>query len=115
MGVASVILIPISLVTMAVFYPTDTLGDGILFPYLDAAVTVAIYLLAVLFILALIGSIAYKLSPTPATIFLILLCALPFIWQIDATFLARWFGTDLGGYNFWIPVVQKFFGLIFVP
>jgi hypothetical protein len=115
MGVTSVIVIPISLIAMAVFYPTETLGDGVLFPYLDAAVTLAIYVLAVLFMLALIGCIVYNLSPTPAKIFLVLLCALPFIWQIDATFLARWYGTDLGGYNFWIPVVLKFFGLIFVP
>jgi len=115
MGVTSVIVIPISLVAMVVFYPTETLGMGILFPYLDAAVTLAIYLFAVLFMLALIVSISYNLSPAPAKIFLVLLCVIPFIWQIDATFLARWYGTALSGYNFWIPVVLKFFGLIFVP
>jgi hypothetical protein len=112
MGITSVILLPVTLILMAWFYPSPE-GWGTLFPVLDVFFSLGIYLLTALFLLSLIASIVYNLSPLPAKIFLIMLCTIPFIWQIDATFLARLWGTGLGGYSFWIPVMLKFFSLVF--
>jgi hypothetical protein len=112
MGIIWVILLPVTLILMAWFYPSPE-GWGTLFPVLDAFFSLGIYLLIALFLLSLIANIVYNLSPLPAKIFLALLCALPFIWQINATVLARLWGTGLGGYSFWIPVMLNFFSLVF--
>jgi len=113
MGFTWIIILPISLILMGAYYPSP-FEVGLLYPFLDAAISLGIYLLAALFLLSLIASIIYNLSPTPAKVFLSLLCALPFIWQIDATFLARLWGAGNGGYTFWIPVILKFYRLVAV-
>jgi hypothetical protein len=66
-----------------------------------------------MFIICFISSIIYKKTEKPALLLFALLCAGPFIWQIDTTFLVRLYGTGLGGYSFWIPVMMKTFGFIF--
>ena len=39
--------------------------------------------------------------------FFAVMCALPLIWQVDASFLACLFANGLGGYLFWLPVFLK--------
>lgn len=109
---AWIVLIPLTLIAIARLYPVPGAWKD-LFPPLDFVISTGIYLLAVLFLIAAISYIVFKKSGIPAKIILILLCATPLIWQIDADFLVRQFGTGLGGYAFWIPVVWKGFGLIF--
>jgi hypothetical protein len=55
----------------------------------------------------------YEKSNTIPIVLLAILCALPLVWQVDATFLMRYYGMGFGGYSFWIPVMLKLFGVIF--
>jgi hypothetical protein len=112
MGTVWLIALPSSLIILTLFYPKPETW-AMLFIFLNIAITLAILLMVILFLFSLIMNIIYKISPVPAKIFLVILCALPLIWQIDATFLARLWGAGLGGYSFWIPIMLKSFGLIF--
>jgi len=105
-------VIPISLVAMSLYYPYPE-SFIFLFRPLNTIISLGILIILMLFILCLIANIFYKVAETPTVILFALLCAAPFIWQIDMTFLVRLYGTGLGGYSFWIPVVWKTFGFIF--
>jgi hypothetical protein len=112
MGVVWVIVLPVSLIIMALFYPKPETW-AMLFIFLNITVSLVIYLVLIIFLFFLMMNIIYKISPAPAKISLVILCALPFVWQIDATYLARLYGAGLGGYSFWIPVMLKFFSFLF--
>jgi len=107
-----IIVIPISLVAMSRYYAFPESG-GLLFVHLNIVISLGIFLLLMLFIISLIGSTFYEKAETLAIILFAFLCAAPFIWQIDATVLARLYGAGLGGYSFWIPVMLKTFSFIF--
>jgi len=107
-----VIVIPISLVAISVYYPSPE-SWAFVFSPLNIIVSLGVFVILALFIICLIGSIFYKKAETSAVILFSILCAIPFIWQIDSTFLARLFGIGLGGYSFLIPVMFKMFGFIF--
>jgi hypothetical protein len=104
--------IPFILIVMSMFYP-DPRSWGTVFTYLDAYVSVSVYLFVFLFLLSFILHTMKKISAVPVKIFFIILCSIPFLWQIAATFLARLWGAGLGGYSFWIPFMLKLYGIIF--
>lgn len=112
MGITWVVVIPISLVLISHYYPRAQDWTDI-FPLLDLFISVTVFLLVGLFLLFLITGIVYKIPMVPARLVLALLCAVPFIWQIDATFIARLSGAGLGGYSFLVPVIFRFYGLVF--
>ena len=97
---------------MAWYYPFPELFED-LFPLLNVWTSVGIYVMTMLFLISVIYSLINKKASIIPILFLAILCALPFVWQIDATYLMRYYGTGFGGYSFWIPVMLKFFGLIF--
>jgi hypothetical protein len=107
-----ILAIPLSVIVICGYYPPAKNWVDI-FPLLDAWTSVVVYTLILIFFICIIISIVFKKPMTPAKIFLALICAVPFIWQIDATFLARMYGAGLGGYSFWLPILLKIFGLIF--
>jgi hypothetical protein len=107
-----IIVIPVSLIAIARYYPFPELWAE-LFPLLHLFTSVGIYVMIVLFCVSTIYCIFFNKSSIILLIFLAILCSLPFIWQVDATFLVRFYGTGFGGFSFWIPVMLKLFGLIF--
>jgi hypothetical protein len=97
---------------MARYYPfPEFFAD--LFPLLNLWTSVGIYFLAMLVLISVIYGLFYKQTSNVPILFLAILCALPFVWQVDATFLMRYYGTGFGGYSFWIPVMLKIFGVFF--
>jgi hypothetical protein len=90
---------------------TNTWYD--IFPVLNAYFSLAIYGVIVLFLITAIYSIIFSKTAIPAKIFLILICAVPLVWQILLTFVVRNFATGLGGYSFWIPAVLNWYAFIF--
>jgi hypothetical protein len=107
-----IIVIPVSLIAIARYYPFPELWAE-LFPLLHLFTSVGIYTVIALYLTSTIYCIFFNKSSTIPLIFLAILSSLPFIWQVDATFLVRYYGTGFGGFSFWIPVMLKFFGLIF--
>jgi len=105
-------LIPVSFIAILQLYPRSG-GWKDIYPLLDLVFTILCYLLILLFLISVFFYIGYKKNAVSAKIFLVLMCALPLIWQVDASLLARLFGSGWGGYSFWIPVVLKGFGLMF--
>lgn len=106
------VAIPFTLIIMSRFYPiADDWAD--LFPPLAGWVSISVFVLVSLVVISYLGSIYLRTSQGVTFIFLILLISVPFIWQIDATFLTRLNGAGLGGYSFWMPAVRFFFNGIF--
>jgi hypothetical protein len=112
MVAAWLIIIPASLLAMARYYPFPELFAD-LFPLLHLWFSIGVYFMTILFIVSISYCLIFKKTNNIPILFLAILCALPIIWQIDATYLMRYYGTGFGGYSFWIPVMLKFFGLIF--
>jgi len=109
---AWIIIFPVSLLAMAWYYPFSELFAD-LFPLLNLWTSIGIYVLTMLFLVSIIYCLVNKKTSNMPILFLAILCALPFVWQVDATYLMRYYGTGFGGYSFWIPVMLKSFGLIF--
>ena len=107
-----IIIIPLSLVAMSAYYPFPE-STVLLFRPLNNIISLGILIILMLFAICLINYHLFKKTEIPALLLFALLCAAPFIWQIDMTFLVRFYGTGLGGYSFWIPVMLKTFGFIF--
>jgi hypothetical protein len=107
-----IIVIPVSSVAMAWYYPFPELWAE-LFPLLHLWTSVGVYLIIALYLVCSIYGIFFNKPGSIPMVFLAILCSLPFIWQVNATFLMRFYGTGFGGYSFWIPVVLKTFGLIY--
>ncbi len=112
MTAVCIVVIPVSLIAIARYYPFPELWAD-LFPLLHLFTSVGIYLMIVLFLVSTIYCIFFNKSSIIPLISLAILCSLPFIWQVDATYLVRYYGTGFGGFSFWIPVMLKAFGLIF--
>lgn len=106
------VAIPLTLIIMSRVYPVaDTWA--VLFPTLDIWIAVTVFTLATLFLISYWGTIFFRIPYQVPFGLLVLLISVPLLWQIDATFLARLYGTGLGGYTFWTPVVRVIFGGIF--
>lgn len=108
-----IIGLPISLVAIAKYYPVPEAWSAV-FPLLDAVVSVEIYFFIALFLICIIGNSFVKIPDTIFLFLIAMLCALPLLWQIDATFVVRQFASGLGGYSFWIPAVRAVFVGIFL-
>lgn len=107
-----VFVIPISLVAMSRYYPFSE-SWALLFRPLNTILSLGIFFVLLLVVTCFIVTLFYYKTETPAIILFALLCAFPYIWQIDTTYLVRFYGTGLGGYSFWIPVMLRTFEFIF--
>jgi hypothetical protein len=106
------VIIPVSLIIISQMYPFPDDWSGI-FTLLNGYTTVLTLILVVFFIISIISREFYLTSTTVPLIFLTILCAVPFAWQVAASFVMRAFGSGLGGYSFWIPAVRMFFAILF--
>ncbi|MDD5188173.1 MAG: hypothetical protein PHF57_08190 [Methanoregula sp.] len=108
-----IVCVPLSLFTLVKYYPV--LGAGtVAFTLLDAIFSIEVYFFIALLILFIIGSSFVKIPSTVLIILVAIVCSLPMIWQIDATFIVRQFASGLGGYSFWIPAVRAVYAAIFL-
>jgi len=105
--------LPLSLITIATYYPVPETWSAV-FPLLNAVVSIEMYFFIALFIICIISSSFVKIPDTVLCILVAMLCAIPLIWQIDATFVVRQYASGLGGYSFWIPGVRAIFAGIFI-
>lgn len=106
----------LTLITMSRIFPAADEGViqfSLIHPILNVWVSIAVFILAALFLISYLGYLLFQISRWVPLGFLILLISVPFIWQIDVSFLARVYGYSLGGYTFWIPAVRIFFNGIF--
>lgn len=103
------VFIPLSLVLILRYYP-DPMEWKNIFPLLTHGATICIFIVSLGFILMYYYSVLGNRPAVSAKFtkqFFAVLCALPLIWQVDASFLACLFANGLGGYLFWIPVLLK--------
>jgi hypothetical protein len=107
-----ILSIPASLIIISYWYPYPD-SWSVLFTLLNGYTTVLTLIILTVLAFSIIRFEYYRTSSTFTLLFLAILCAIPFIWQVDATFLMRLFGSGLGGYSFWIPAVRMFFAGIF--
>ncbi len=106
----------ITLITISRIFPAADEGViqfSLIHPILNVWVSIAVFILAALFLISYLGYILFQISRWVPLGFLILLISVPFIWQIDVSFLVRVYGYSLGGYTFWIPALRIFFNGIF--
>jgi hypothetical protein len=104
-----ILIVPASAILILKWYPSPETWTTPFFKLLNGYTTVFTIILIALFVISIIG---HKLYRAPASIPLLLfaiLCAIPFVWQVDATFVMRAFGSGLGGYSFWIPAIRMIF------
>jgi hypothetical protein len=108
-----ILIIPVSVILILTWYPSPETWTTPFFKLLNGYTTVLTIVLVVLFVISIIGHTFYRAPASiPLSVFAIL-CAVPFVWQIDATFVMRAFGSGLGGYSFWIPAVRMIFAGLF--
>jgi len=107
-----ILSIPLSIMIISRWYPYPDIWS-VLFTFLNGYTTVLILILLAFLIICIIGHEFYQKSVTLPIFLFAILFSIPFIWQVDATFLMRYFGSGLGGYSFWIPAVRMFFAGIF--
>lgn len=117
-GMVAVWLIGIclTLITISQFFPAADEGViqlSSIHPILNVWVTIAVFILAALVLISYMGYLLFQKPRWVPLGFLTLLISVPFIWQIDVSFLARVYGYSLGGYTFWIPAIRIFFNGIF--
>jgi len=113
MMVCWIIGLPLSLIAIAHYYPVPEEWYAV-FPLLDAVVSIGMYFFIALFLICIISRSFVKIPETILLILVAMLCAIPLIWQIDATFVVRQFASGLGGYSFWIPAVRAIYAGIFL-
>jgi hypothetical protein len=107
-----ILSVPVSLIIISQFYPYPDNWSAI-FSFLNGYTTVLTLIILGFVIISIIAQEFYQKSSSIALIFLAILCAIPFIWQVDASFLMRAFGSGLGGYSFWVPAVRMIFAGMF--
>jgi len=107
-----IVLIPASLILIRYYYPAPAEWKDV-FPLLDTYAKVLIFITALLFVVICYRFVWSKKSFTLTKILLSLVCALPLVWQIDASLISLLFASGLGGYSFWFPVLLKMSGLFF--
>jgi hypothetical protein len=110
-----ILLIPVVLVFNVYYYPFSEQDPwSSLFIPLNAAASIGIYILISAFLLMHVSFVFLKKQFNFWRPFLIsaILCT-PFIWQVAATFIMRIWGSGLGGYSFWIPIVRVIYSFLF--
>lgn len=108
-----IIGLPLSLIAIAHYYPVPEAWAAV-FPILDAVVSIEIYIFIALLLICIIGSSFVKVPDTILLFLIAIVCALPLLWQIDATFVVRQFASGLEGHSFWIPMVRAIFAGLFL-
>ena len=108
-----IVCVPLSLCAIAKYYPVPEVW-AVVFTILDAVVSIEVYFFIALLVICIIGSSFVKIPSTVCIILVAIVCSLPMIWQIDATFIVRQFASGLGGYSFWIPAVRAIYAAIFL-
>lgn len=108
-----IILVPLSLVIIAKTFPPVGEQWMVINFLLNTYSSIALYLVSALVVVGIIYCSFNPRSMTIVPYLFALACALPLVWQIDSSFVARLYGIGLGGFGFWIPVVLKGFVLIF--
>jgi len=111
---AWMVCIPLTLALILLYYPEPMEWKNI-FPLLSLGATIGIFFVSLGVVLMYYYSV---LGNRPAVsvnltkkIFAVM-CALPLIWQVDASFLACLFSNGLGGYLFWLPVLLKLLNVV---
>jgi len=110
-----VVLVPISLAMIFWYYPKpSSLKD--LFSPLNHWITLCTLILCLAFIVLyyyseLITGWGGRSEKIVKGTF-VCLCALPLIWQADASFTALLFSHGVGEYLFWIPILLKLFSMV---
>jgi hypothetical protein len=107
-----ILAIPITLIMISQLYPFPD-SWSVVFTLLNGYTTVLVLIIVAFLVISITGYEFYQTSITVPLILLAVLCAIPVVWQVDATFIMRAFGSGLGGYSFWIPVVRMIFAGIF--
>jgi hypothetical protein len=104
MGIFWIIAIPLSLIPLAGLRwdPVDALLN---FEILRTVFTALMVFVIVIAIFGIVSDMACKRAGKYWGVALPVLCALPFVWQIDSSFLMWQYGLA-EAYTFWIPVVQ---------
>jgi hypothetical protein len=108
-----ILFIPMSIVIILKWYPSPDTWSVPFFKLLNGYATVLLLILLTCLIISIIVHEFYQTSATLPILLFAILCATPLVWQIDATFVMRAFGSGLGGYSFWIPAVRMFFVSMF--
>jgi hypothetical protein len=106
------VVIPVSLIIISQLYPFPDDWSAI-FTILNGSTTLLTLIIVAFLVISIISYEFYRTSTAFPLISLATLCAIPFTWQVDATFVMRAFGSGLGGYSFWIPAVRMFFAILF--
>ena len=110
-----ILLIPIVLIFIVHYYPfSEKEPWPFLFIPLNISASIGIYILIAIFLIIHILSVFFKKQFGFWKPFIVsaILC-IPFVWQVAATFLMRIWGSGLGGYSFWIPIVRVLYSLLF--
>lgn len=77
--------------------------------------TAAIFIVAAVFVILFYYSVLGKrstIAEKSMRIIFLLLCALPLVWQLDASFIFILLVHENGGYFFWLPILLKLFNIV---
>jgi len=108
-----VIIIPFVLFLDVHYYPTPE-SWGVLFLPINVIVSILVYFFISVFLLLHISTIFFKKQTYHLKLFIILIILiLPFIWQVVTSFNMWIYGSGLGGYTFWIPIIRKLYLFMF--
>jgi hypothetical protein len=102
------LLIPIVLIFTIHYYPyTGQESWSFIFVPLNTIVSIETYILIAIFLIMHLSSLLLKKQFNFWKPFVIsaILCT-PFVWQVAASFIMRLWGSGMGGYTFWIPIVR---------
>ena len=102
----------LTLVNILQWYPYPD-SWSVIFTPLNGSMTIVTLIVIAVFVISILTQDLFHTSSGISLIVFALLCALPLVWQVDASFVMRAFGSGLGGYSFWIPVVRIFFAIFF--
>jgi len=108
------ILIPLSLALIFRYYP-DPMEWKYIFPLLNHWTTLCIFIVTLVFVLMYavpVRNMRFAFLAKFAKIFFAFMCALPLVWQVDASFLTCLFAGGFGGYLFWLPGLLKLLNIV---
>jgi hypothetical protein len=109
------LITPIVLVFIVHYYPySEQDPTSFLFTPLNTAISIGIYVLMAVFLLMQVSSVYFQkqFGFWKSLVISAILC-LPFVWQVATTFLMRIWGSGLGGYSFWIPIIRVLYSFLF--
>jgi hypothetical protein len=102
-----------SLILILLLYPFPDTMYAPIFTLLNGYTTILTLIVVAFFVISIIACKLYDASAAIPIFIFAILCSIPPVWQIDASFVMRAFASGLGGYSFWIPVVRMFFATFF--